>query len=318
MHDDRRIHRWVFGLLAVVGCGPVGPATPQADAGGSSGGGGGPTTGGEVPVTTGGVVGTTGSTGVSSDGTGAPGDPSTTEVNSSAIFAGVTDQGGDVPCDPWAQDCPPGEKCAPYANDGGGSWNALKCVPVMENPAGVGEPCFVVGNGVSGIDNCELGAFCWDVDEQNNGVCVAQCIGSPEAPTCPDPEKTFCALTGDGVLSLCLAYCDPLAQDCQNEGDACIGNPSGDGFLCVLDASGEEGQAHDPCEYANACDPGLICLIATAATECYEMAPGCCEPFCDLTEPNTCPGAGQLCNSYYEEGTAPPGQEHVGYCALPI
>ncbi len=33
----------------------------------------------------------------------------------------------------------------------------------MDDPAQVGEPCFVVDSIVSGIDNCDLGAYCWDV-----------------------------------------------------------------------------------------------------------------------------------------------------------
>ena len=30
-----------------------------------------------------------------------------------------------------------------------------------------------------------------------------------------------------------------------------------------------------------------------------------------------CPGQGQVCEPWYEEGTAPPGEEHIGYCAGP-
>jgi hypothetical protein len=222
-------------------------------------------------------------------------------------------------CDNWAQDCPPGEKCSAYAFGGGSSWDSLKCVPVMENPAQPGDECFVEGNGVSGVDNCDLGSYCWDVDEENVGACVALCKGNPEAASCDDPTKA-CAIYNEGVLNLCLDACDPLAQDCPTTDDLCIGNPSGDGFLCVIDASGEEGQQHDPCEYANSCDPGLLCLNATAANECDPNASGCCEPFCDLTDPNAdmdCGGVGQVCNPYYEAGTAPPGQENIGYCALP-
>lgn len=44
---------------------------------------------------------------------------------------------------------------------------------------------------------------------------------------------------------------------------------------------------------------------------------GCCEPYCDLTEPNTCPGQGQQCLAWYAEGTAPPECEHLGVCSLP-
>ena len=322
MYEGRQNYSWVFAILVGVGCGPAGPGTPQADTGESSGGGGPTTGGGETAGPTSGGVGSTtstGSVGSTSEGGSVPGSTSSVDgsTGGGVTFIVEPDQGGDPWCDVWAQDCPPGEKCTPYANDGGSSWNALKCVPVMENPAGAGEPCFVVGNGVSGIDNCALGSYCWDVDEEGNGECVALCIGSPEAPTCPDPVKTSCATSGDGVLSLCLPNCDPLAQDC-DAGSVCIANGIGDNFWCVLDASGEEGQVHDPCEFANACDPGLLCLESAAAVECDERVSGCCEPFCDVFEPNMCPGQGQVCNFYYEEGTAPPGQENIGYCAVPM
>jgi hypothetical protein len=68
----------------------------------------------------------------------------------------------------------------------------------------------------------------------------------------------------------------------------------------------------------NTCDPGLLCLNSSAAEECDPDGVGCCEPFCDVTLPNSCPGVGQVCNFYYEEGMAPPGYEKVGYCAVPM
>ena len=86
----------------------------------------------------------------------------------------------------------------------------------------------------------------------------------------------------------------------------------------MLDASGEEGQLHDPCNFANACDPGLLCNQPSAAVECDQDENGCCEPFCNFAEMEPCPGAGQVCNAYYEEGTAPPEYEHIGYCAVPM
>jgi hypothetical protein len=89
------------------------------------------------------------------------------------------------------------------------------------------------------------------------------------------------------------------------------------GFICVIDASGEEGQVFDPCEYANACDPGLICADPLSAEECDPQAPGCCLPFCDLTAPPSCPGNGQKCLPWYEVGRAPPGYENLGTCGLP-
>ncbi|MCY0990772.1 hypothetical protein OV203_26745 [Nannocystis sp. ILAH1] len=221
-------------------------------------------------------------------------------------------------CDPWTEDCPPGEKCMPYASDGGNAWNNTKCSPIAPNPAGVGEPCQPTGAWTSGEDTCDKHMMCWpgDIDELT-GTCVAFCDGSPEAPSCA-PPKTTCHVSGSSVLLLCLPMCDPILQDCPG-GHLCLaGSNPVDGFICVIDASGEEGQAFDPCQYINACDPGLFCTLPELATECDPIQDGCCLPVCDLNAPNTCPGAGQECLPWSEEGQATPGFEHVGICGLPM
>lgn len=214
-------------------------------------------------------------------------------------------------CDPWKQDCGEGYKCTAWADDGSTAWNSTRCVQVMENAGVPGDECSAEGGGVSGIDSCAAGSMCWDVDpETNKGVCVALCLGTPDAPLCEQGQA--CAIAND-VLNLCLPSCDPLAQDCAGD-DLCL--PSGDGFLCVLDASGEEGQAFDACEYGNACDAGLYCVDAVYGKECDANAAGCCLPFCDTTAPE-CPGAGQSCIAWYDAQQAPPGFETVGICGVP-
>jgi hypothetical protein len=226
--------------------------------------------------------------------------------------------GGAVECDLWAQDCPAGEKCMPWANDGGGAWNATKCSPVVDDPGQPGDDCSAVGSGVSGEDSCDVASMCWSIDgETGIGYCVALCQGSPAAPTCEDPG-TACSIGNDGILPLCLPTCDPLIQDCPNE-DLCL--PNNGTFVCVIDASGEGGQYGDPCEYANVCDAGLLCLGAEFTPGC-EGSVGCCSEYCDVTEPDAsskCSGAagGQECQAFYEEGQAPPGLGHVGICAIP-
>jgi hypothetical protein len=222
-------------------------------------------------------------------------------------------------CDLWTENCPPGEKCMPYSADGDNSWESLKCVPIVPDPDGLGDPCMVFGSGVSGEDTCDLHMMCWNVDPNTGiGTCVAMCAGSPDNPFCEDPT-TACIISGDGVLILCLdANCNPLVQDCPNA-DLCVPNPMNpDSFICVIDASGEEGQTFDVCEYANACDQGLICANPALAAECDPMATGCCLPFCDTSVmPPLCPGKDQTCLPWYEEGQAPPGLENVGVCGLP-
>ena len=236
------------------------------------------------------------------------------------VFLLPTDMGPTFQCDLFAQDCPPGEKCAAWANDGGNVWNASKCVPVVDDPAAVGEPCHVEGSGVSGIDDCDFGSMCFYVDpETMEGVCTPLCTGDESNPQCP-PHR-FCTITGSGVPVLCLPRCRPLEQDCV-EGQACV--PIGDDWDCVPDASGEQGAYGDPCEHFDVCDPGLVCLGSTTVPpgEACEGTIGCCTELCDVSLPLgdlQCAGAGggQQCVPWYLPGAAPPGHEDVGVCTMP-
>jgi hypothetical protein len=218
-------------------------------------------------------------------------------------------------CDLWAQDCPEGEKCMPWANDGGNAWNSARCSPVDDDPGQAGDECTVEGSGVSGIDTCGIGLMCWNVNEENIGTCAAFCGGTEANPVCENPNES-CVIANDGFLILCLPNCDPLLQDC-NEGEACY--PVNDAFACAPDASGTLGLYADPCEYINACDPGLFCANAEAVPNCAGSQ-GCCSNFCDLAaqDPNaSCVGDGQECVTWYEEGQSPPGFEDIGACAIP-
>lgn len=245
------------------------------------------------------------------------------EDSTGCSFIGC-DETGDVcgsggaacECDVWGQDCQEGEKCNPWANDGSNAWNATRCVPISENPGEPGDECEVEGTGVSGFDTCKEGAMCWDVDEEGNGTCVAFCSGSEASPICEDPQ-TSCTIANDGVLILCLPTCDPLMSSCE-EGSACY--PSDDTFVCVFDSSGEAGAYGDPCEFTNACDPGLYCAPAGGVPDCTTA--NCCTPFCDMSADDadtSCPGAagGQQCVPWYEEGQVPPGFMDLGACLLP-
>ncbi len=224
-----------------------------------------------------------------------------------------------VECDVWAQDCPPGEKCMPWANDGGSAWNATRCSPVDENPGQVGDDCSVEGSGVSGIDSCDIDMMCYYVDSETNlGQCVSFCQGSEANPLC-DPGFV-CTIANDGVLTLCRPECDPLLQDCVDIA-ACLPAAGSEFFTCIIDASGEAGASGDPCEFINACDPGLFCAGAESVPDCAG-ANGCCSEFCDITaaDPNSfcMAGNGQECIPWYADGDAPPGYDHVGACSLPL
>lgn len=225
------------------------------------------------------------------------------------------DETGD--CSLWAQDCDDGEKCMPWANDGGNAWNDSRCTSLDAAPGQPGDPCMVEGSGVSGFDTCDVGSMCWNVDEENAGTCIALCSGSPEAGLCDNPT-TSCSIFNEGFLPLCLPSCDPLLQNCA-PGEACY--PAQDAFSCAPDASGPElGGYGAPCEFLNACDPGLLCADAGAVPGCD--ASGCCTDFCDISAAQPaadCGGVsgGQDCVSAFPEGQVLPGYEDVGFCAIP-
>lgn len=236
-------------------------------------------------------------------------DPSTTA--DSVGFIQDPDGGNpNLECDIWDDDCPRGEKCMPWVNDGSGSWNATRCTPIARRPNEPGEPCTVVDSGTSGIDDCEAGAMCWDVDGATNmGVCVALCDGPQQNPSCPDPTAP-CAYLGESApFMLCLPYCDPLVQDCGDE-FGCY--PMEQGFYCAWDGSSDGGAAGDPCESLNGCDPGLFCASSGAIPGCRGQ--GCCSPFCDTSDEEPLCPAGLECVAWYEDGQAVPGFELVGGC----
>jgi len=286
--------RRLVGLWVAMGCSAVPTGTNTGDGGSNAG----ESTSGPTP-TSGTVMSTSSDEGI----------VGSSESSGSGFLDTGQDIGQTPECDNWAQDCPPGQKCSAYANDGGGSWNALKCVPVMENPAQPGEPCFAVDSGVSGVDNCDLGAMCWDVDAEGQGTCIALCTGTPDAPVCA-PEMT-CAILND-VLNLCFDLCDPVLQDCPPHFKCA---PVSSGFLCIVEAN-LLNKLHEPCFFDD-CAAGLTCVEPNAAEECDQRQTGCCEPFCDVNAANTCPGVGQVCAPWFEPGEGVEGTEHVGVCRVP-
>lgn len=305
-------------LASLLACGPTSDEAASSTGQGSS-----------TASTTELVTGTSPATSTS----GSSGGTSSTGPNASTTTTGADSGGGDstgktfivqgdggicrLECDNFIPDscCDPKLKCVAYAEGGGGSWNALKCAPIDRNPDQPGEPCTVVGSNVSGFDSCDQGAMCWDVDAKTlEGVCVALCTGTIADPVCPPGSS--CAIANDGVLALCLPSCDPLVQDCPGD-DLCVATeePAPGHFVCVLDVSGDEGQAFDPCQFENDCDQGLTCVASGNSGMCDAQVPGCCLPFCDLALP-VCPGD-TACVPWYPMGMAPPGLEKVGVCGKP-
>src|SRR5690242_2592745 len=144
-------------------------------------------------------------------------------------FVPMSDFGAVSECDPFAQDCPDGEKCVPYGSTGG-NWDANKCVPVTGSGA-AGDPC-TYGGTVEATDDCDANTHCWDVmdvDGMAVGVCTPFCTGTADDPICP--PDTSCLIANDGSINLCVSTCDPLLQDC-GSGLACFW--ANNGFNCIF------------------------------------------------------------------------------------
>jgi hypothetical protein len=196
-------------------------------------------------------------------------------------------------CDPFAQDCPEGEKCVPYASTGV-TWDANKCVPVSGDGQ-PGEPCSS-GGIVEATDSCGADSICWD------GVCTAFCSGPADLPSCPD--GTSCFVAGEGSIAICLPDCDPITQDCP-EGLACVWANAG--FSCVFTTPGPAAGA--PCSQRE-CGVGLLCVEGPLVPGCRDSA--CCAPYCSLAAPS-CPWPEAACVPFFESDP-PPGYEDVGVC----
>jgi len=119
------------------------------------------------------------------------------------IGAFLCSGGHGVECDFWAQDCARGERCSAWSRDGGTRLDDVHCTSVPADTAGVGEACVVEDNAASGIDDCEPGSQCLEVDPDTLvGTCRSRCIGSRANPSCEDPDMT-CTVVGS-TFAFCL------------------------------------------------------------------------------------------------------------------
>ncbi len=304
----------IRGLLGVVvvsgglGCLPVSDFGDGGGTTGSTGSGEGMSATSNVGVTGSGGVTSEGVTGTSSSSSG--GSMPTTAEPTCGGFMCENDSLKSAPCDVFLQDCPEGEKCTAVSVDNGG-WNWARCVPVTGTDM-AGDAC-TAKSVADGLDSCAKGAMCWDVDMEGNGTCAAQCGGSPDAPTCPD--NIVCTIASQGFLAICIPQCDPLLQDCA-KGNACY--PIGDVFNCAPDASGDMGEANDPCEFINVCAAGLFCGDpAFVGAGCPQGSMGCCTPFCEFPE-GACPNPDQQCVQWFDPAMLPEGDSWlaIGACGV--
>lgn len=251
------------------------------------------------------------------------GDPTTTDTDPDSNTDSDTDSDSDsdppdepppdvgelaTSCDPWAPDCAEDEKCSWQLVD---SVHLSLCLPLSPEPKLPGETCEVYGGPGSGYDDCALGSICSWVNEQDAGVCLALCSGTPETPSCEqDPNNegeisSVCALCPD-CPSLCLEICSPLVDSC-SPGYVC--KPNAGTFTCTPATTVGPGQLGDPCQYSVQCAADFACIDSALVPGCEGA--GCCSPFCELDEPE-CPEA-MNCVIWAGDGPPPPGPS-IGVC----
>lgn len=255
----------VLTLAACVGA-PAGPASTTADfTSTASDGDSRWTTELQLPTT--GTTGTTSTTGAGdSTSTGAP------ELPSEGFH-----------CDPRLQDCPEGQKCMPFGTMAQTDWSGARCVPIADDPAGLGEPCETQDYSHSGLDDCGLGLICWYFAGAGDlhGRCLGLC---GEDDICVDPDAR-CYLQPEASF-LCYPLCDPLAQDCPPPATLCARSSNVDGFICRYAPTGEPAGAGMPCVSETECAPGHVCDPADLVDGC--AGERCCAPLCSLGQPS-CP-----------------------------
>jgi hypothetical protein len=220
-----------------------------------------------------------------------------------------------VDCDVIEQDCPEGEKCSAWANDGSNGWNASRCSPLSPDPVPPGGPCTVEGGPVSGVDDCEAGSICWGVDPDTlMGTCTAFC-DSRDPGACADPQA--CLDLNDGAVPVCLTPCSPLVPGTCAPGEACRLIPVF-GAYCLPEVGGTIEDNTADCGDTT-CVPETACVDASLIPSCEA---GCCTPWCDTSDPGADAGcaAGDpalVCAPVYRPGAAPEGLESLGMCIDP-
>lgn len=206
-----------------------------------------------------------------------------------------------ISCTVFGQDCPPGQKCMPWSNDGFAAYTGATCSPVVPDPKAVGEACVWEGSPYTGLDDCDVGLMCVA------DACVELCGSSGDYAVC-DGDATACAQ--EGPLPLCMPTCNPLVESPCPPGLACLGVAQS--FICitpppVLAAKGEL------CGLGTTCEPGTRCSPAAWLPSC--AGEHCCSPLCELGDGATC-FDGQTCTALYPDGVDDRCLESIGQCAV--
>lgn len=210
-------------------------------------------------------------------------------------------------CDVWSQDCPDGEKCVVFDGDGAPYLEgcvSFRCSPLAVDPVPPGDTCHIEDGPWSGLDDCEIGAFCWDVDPDTlEGTCVGNCQNSEADPLCDDGLTCFHGY--DGAITACVPGCDALAPEC---GDAAVcATTDGAPSVCLPESLPIPIDQSTTCEHDVGCGDGFACIDAERVPGCED--PGsCCTRLCDPAAP-ACEGEASVCTPL---GANP----SVGACTL--
>lgn len=244
--------------------------------------------------------------------------PSSTDADTTAAGSSGGDGANDGQCSIWEQDCPAGEKCAPWSAEPDLVPDEIRCCPEVANGLQPGDTCVIQDYLGSCIDDCAKGSMCLDFDNDLEGTCQKYCQGSADIPACELDQGCLIYFSG---VPFCFDTCDPLLQNCP-EGDGCYPDADqsgGTGFLCLPTIGA--GAVGDLCFLLSGCAPGLFCVTPEFFPDCNENF-GCCTPMCDITEsPDPCPAIDPrlTCVSWYSSGQVPPDIDYanVGVCVIP-
>jgi hypothetical protein len=198
-------------------------------------------------------------------------------------------------CNPFAQDCPPGEKCVPRGLNGWSYYS--KCYPILGDAA-AGEPC---SDGLM-FDDCDATSVCL------GGICQPLCTGNEQMPSCP--QEYACSLPDYGP-PLCVQPCHPLTESCAAPELACMWTGALFGCIGPADPQVPTGQY---CSDINQCASG-VCLGWDINVNCPFDAGGCCTAFCAISAgdgPCQAISPNHTCEPFFVE--LPPGYEDVGIC----
>lgn len=123
------------------------------------------------------------------------------------VCAIESDRPGD--CSITCQDCPTMEKCVLFGEEGG-EFNQTACRPIPENPKAPGETCVMLGNSMSGDDDCQPGSTCVSFPYFPNSKYLEFCKDVSGVLSCADTGTHCVVVSGRPV---CAPVCDPRKKD---------------------------------------------------------------------------------------------------------